>query len=46
MLPKINAVFEEESKNESSSHNSFEEIKSSSDPSVEDPRDHDVNYAN
>jgi hypothetical protein len=51
VLSKINAVFEEESKDESSSHKSDgynEEYKkvmqSSSDPSIEDPRDHDANY--
>ena len=49
--PKINAVFEEESKEESSSHKSDAEneehknlMYSSSDPSIEDPRDHDANY--
>ena len=51
MQSKINAVFEEESKDESSSHKSDEdneekklEMQSSSDPSIEDPRDHDANY--
>ena len=51
MKSKINAVFEEESKDESSSHKSDgdneedkKEMDSSSDPSIEDPRDHDANY--
>ena len=50
-LPKINAVFEEESKEEYSSHKSDKyseedkkDMESSSDHSIEDPRDHDANY--
>ncbi len=42
-LPKINAVFEEESKNESSSDKS-KGLQSSSGHSIEDPRDHEFNY--
>ena len=51
VMSKINAVFEEESKDESSSdksdgyHEEYKKVmQSSSDPSIEDPRDHDANY--